>query len=31
MTQPKLTIAFYSTYGTNHAMVEAAADAARAA
>lgn len=31
MTQPKLTIAFYSTYGTNHQMAEAAADAARAA
>ncbi len=31
MTQPKITIAFYSTYGTNHQMAEAAADAARAA
>lgn len=31
MTQPKLTIAFYSTYGTNHQMAEAAAEAARAA
>ncbi|OWU85194.1 NAD(P)H:quinone oxidoreductase, type IV [Oceanicola sp. 22II-s10i] len=30
MTQPKITIAFYSTYGTNHAIAEAAAEAVRA-
>ncbi len=29
--QPKIAIVFYSTYGTNHAMAEAAAEAARAA
>lgn len=28
---PKIAILFYSTYGTNHAMAEAAAEAARAA
>ncbi|PWR03898.1 NAD(P)H:quinone oxidoreductase, type IV [Meridianimarinicoccus roseus] len=31
MTAPKITIAYYSTYGTNHAVAEAAAEAARAA
>lgn len=31
MTRPKLTIVFYSTYGTGHQMAEAAAEAARAA
>ncbi|KAF0675031.1 flavodoxin family protein [Profundibacterium mesophilum] len=31
MTAPKITILFYSTYGTNHAIAEAAAEAARAA
>lgn len=30
MSKPKIVIAFYSTYGTNHAMAEAAAEAARA-
>ena len=29
--QPKIAIVFYSTYGTNHAMAETAAEAARAA
>ncbi|SFR05022.1 NAD(P)H-dependent oxidoreductase [Poseidonocella sedimentorum] len=31
MTPPKILVAFYSTYGTNHAMAEAAAEAAREA
>ncbi len=31
MSKPKILVAFYSTYGTNHAVAEAAADAARAA
>lgn len=31
MTAPKILIAFYSTYGTNHAVAAAAADAAREA
>jgi len=30
MSAPKITVAFYSTYGTNHAVAEAAAEAARA-
>ncbi|MGY6409724.1 MAG: NAD(P)H:quinone oxidoreductase [Alkalilacustris sp.] len=29
--QPRIAIVFYSTYGTNHAMAETAAEAARAA
>ncbi|MCM2562296.1 NAD(P)H:quinone oxidoreductase [Lutimaribacter sp. EGI FJ00015] len=31
MSQPKIAVIFYSTYGTNHAVAMAAADAARAA
>ena len=31
MSTVKLAILFYSTYGTNHAMAEIAAEAARAA
>ncbi|WP_126977771.1 NAD(P)H:quinone oxidoreductase type IV [Frigidibacter oleivorans] len=31
MTQPKIAVIFYSTYGTNHAIAEHAAEAARAA
>lgn len=31
MSQAKLAIVYYSTYGTNHAMAEIAAEAARAA
>lgn len=31
MSKPKILVAFYSTYGTNHAVAEAAAEAARAA
>jgi NAD(P)H dehydrogenase (quinone) len=31
MSAPKILVAFYSTYGTNHAVAEAAAEAARAA
>ncbi|GKY86841.1 trp repressor-binding protein WrbA [Sinisalibacter aestuarii] len=31
MAQPKIAIVFYSTYGTNHAVAQAAADAAREA
>lgn len=31
MSQPKIAVIYYSTYGTNHAMAQAAADAARAA
>lgn len=31
MSTPKILIAFYSTYGTNHQVAEAAAEAARAA
>jgi len=31
MTQPKIAIVFYSTYGTNHAVALAAAEAAREA
>lgn len=31
MAQPKIAVIFYSTYGTNHQMALAAADAARAA
>ena len=31
MTAPKILVAFYSTYGTNHAVAEAAAAAAREA
>lgn len=29
MTQPKIAIIFYSTYGTNHAVALAAAEAAQ--
>ena len=31
MSAPKILVAFYSTYGTNHAVAEAAAEAARGA
>lgn len=31
MPSPKILVAFYSTYGTNHGVAEAAAEAARAA
>lgn len=31
MSQPKIAVIYYSTYGTNHAMAQAAAEAARAA
>jgi NAD(P)H dehydrogenase (quinone) len=31
MAKPKIVVAFYSTYGTNHAVAEAAAKAAEAA
>ncbi len=31
MSSVKLAIVYYSTYGTNHAMAESAAEAARAA
>jgi NAD(P)H dehydrogenase (quinone) len=31
MSAPKILIAFYSTYGTNHTVAQAAADAAKAA
>jgi NAD(P)H dehydrogenase (quinone) len=31
MSAPKVLIAFYSTYGTNHAVAQTAADAAKAA
>lgn len=31
MAQPKITVLYYSTYGTNHAVAEAAAEAARQA
>ena len=31
MTKPKIAIIFYSTYGTNHQVAEAAAEAAKAA
>ncbi|MEY8841439.1 NAD(P)H:quinone oxidoreductase [Cribrihabitans sp. XS_ASV171] len=31
MSQPKIAVIFYSTYGTNHAVAMAAADAARVA
>lgn len=31
MSTPKIAVLFYSTYGTNHAVAEAAAEAARAA
>lgn len=31
MSKPKIAVLFYSTYGTNHAMAEAAAAAAKAA
>lgn len=31
MSQPKITVVFYSTYGTNHAIATAAAEAATAA
>lgn len=31
MSKPKIAVIFYSTYGTNHAVAEAAAEAARAA
>nr|MCU0909622.1 NAD(P)H-dependent oxidoreductase [Paracoccaceae bacterium] len=31
MATPKVAVIFYSTYGTNHAVAEAAAEAARAA
>lgn len=31
MPQPKIAVIYYSTYGTNHAMAQAAAEAARAA
>lgn len=31
MTKPKITVLFYSTYGTNHAIATAAAEAAEAA
>lgn len=31
MSKPKITVIFYSTYGTNHAVAEAAAKAAEAA
>ena len=31
MAQPKITILFYTTYGTNHQIAEIAAEAARAA
>jgi NAD(P)H dehydrogenase (quinone) len=31
VSAPKILVAFYSTYGTNHAVAEAAAEAARAA
>ena len=31
MSKPKITVIFYSTYGTNHAIAEAAAKAAEAA
>lgn len=31
MSQPKIAVIFYSTYGTNHAVAEAAAEAAKKA
>ena len=31
MSQPRIAVIFYSTYGTNHAIAETAAEAARAA